>query len=97
MENIDRILRTIAINPNMRLKISEEHYNYFLNIKQPLEQKENAFLCPKRLNKNHRGTYNYAAFFKVGKEYWAASCSNSAFDKSLYLKKQGLLVSAIER
>lgn len=97
MENIDRILRTIAVNPNMRLKISEEHYDYFLIVKQPLKQIENAFLFPKRLFKNNVGSYNYAAFFKVGEEYWAASCSYSAFDKSSYLKKQGLLVSAIER
>ena len=97
MKQADSILRAITFHSNMRLKISEEHYNYFSKLKPYLKQKKDAFLSSERLRKNNVGTYNYAVFFKIGKEYWAASCSHSAFTKSLYLKKQVLIIYAIER
>ena len=96
MKNIDLILGIIACNPEM-LKISEEHYNYFSKLKPHLKQKGDAFLSSERLRKNNVGTYNYAAFFKIGEEYWAASCSHNSFTKSTYLKKQGLIVNSISK
>ncbi len=95
MKHRNRILREIGFHSKMKVRILEEHYNYFLNDKPALKQKENAFYYPKRLDKNNSGTYNYIAFFKEGNEYWGTSCSKDSFDKSLYLKKQGLEIMTI--